>query len=146
MITVTKIISALSAKLRELGYPVKDVDITKQIPRPCLVVEAENIVCEQATSDYFGENVTLTVYYFAERREKGYAELLQLHDDLQRIFRKSFEVADGFFVFSGESEYSINKADMALIASFEINTVQESDDDSADGEIMEELYLRRDDE
>ena len=89
MITVTQIISALSGQLRTLGYPVKDVDITKDIPRPCLTVEAEHISCEATASDYCGETVTLAVYYFAERREKGYAELLKCHDDLQTIFRES---------------------------------------------------------
>lgn len=142
MITVTQIISALSGQLRTLGYPVKDVDITKDIPRPCLTVEAEHISCEAAASDYCGETVTLAVYYFAERREKGYAELLKCHDDLQTIFRESLQVADGFYVFPDESEYSINKSDMALVATFELQTVQELErdmDTELDTELMEEL-------
>ena len=146
MITVTKIISALSGQLRTLGYPVKDVDITKNIPRPCLTVEAEHISCEAAASDYCGETATLTVYYFAERREKGYAELLKCHDDLQMIFRDSLKVTDGFFILPGETEYSINKSDMALIATFELQTVQELERDM-DTELMEELIYenRKDD-
>lgn len=140
MITVTQIINALNVKLRNLGYPVKDVDITKQIPRPCLMVEAETIVCEPVASEYYGETVTLDVYYFAERREKGYAELLQLHDDLQSLFRNSFEVVEGFYILPEEVEYTINKSDMALIASFEVPTVQ-FQERTVDTEMMEELYL-----
>lgn len=140
MITVTQIINALSVKLRNLGYPVKDVDITKQISRPCLMVEAETITCEPVASEYYGETATLVVYYFAERREKGYAELLQLHDDLQSLFRNSFKVTEGFYILPGESEYTINKSDMALIASFEITTVQ-FQERTVDAEMMEELHL-----
>ena len=142
MITVTQIISALSGKLRTLGYPVKDVDIAKNIPRPCLTVEAEHISCGAETSDYYGEIVTLAVYYFAERREKGYAELLRLHDDLQNLFRGALKVEEGFYILQEDAEYSINKSDMALIATFDLQTVQEVEwNGENEFEMMEELIF-----
>ncbi len=78
MITVADIIRAVSIQLRALGYPVKDVDIMKEIPRPCLVIEAEELKSSSLTHFLQEETNSLVVYYFAQRRETGYAELLRL--------------------------------------------------------------------
>ena len=140
MITATQIINTISGVLRELNYPVKEVDIEKEIPRPCLVVEAEGITDGNLTNSFYEETIGLVIYYFAQRREKGYAELLRCHDDLQKILREPLQVTDGFIVSIGDIEYDINKGDMALIAMFDIYTVQQPRE--PEGDIMEELELR----
>ena len=76
-VSAIEIINAISGKLRALKYPIKDVDITKEIPRPCLVIEADGINDSKAAVGLDGERVNLVLYYFAQRREKGHVELLK---------------------------------------------------------------------
>lgn len=140
MITVADVIRAISERLRALGYPIKDVDITKEIPRPCLVIEAEELKSGSVTQFLREETNGLIVYYFAQRRETGYAELLRLKNDLQDILLEPLEIAEGFYITAGELDAEINKSDMALAARFETYMVQEVHPES--GELMEELDWR----
>lgn len=139
-VSVIEIIKAISDKLRGLGYPVKDVDITKEIPRPCLVVEADGIVDDKAAVGLAGEQISLTVYYFAERREKGYTELLKCQQDVKQLLGGALRVADGFYITVDDLDFSVNKSDMALVCNFEVYTVQDITDDEA-AETMDELEV-----
>ena len=140
MITATQIINAISNAMRELNYPVKDVDIEKEIPRPCLVVEADDITDGNLTNAFYEETIRMIVYYFAQYREKGYGELLHCRDNMQKIFRRPLQVTEEFAISIGDVEYDINKSDMAMIAKFDIYIVQQPEE--PEGDMMEELELR----
>ena len=140
MITVADIIRAVSVQLRALGYPVKDVDIAKEIPRPCLVIEAEELKSSSLTHFLQEETNSLVVYYFAQRRETGYAELLRLKNDLQIILLEPLEIAEGFYITADELEAEVNKSDMVLSVRFETYMVQEVPPESE--EETEELEWR----
>lgn len=140
MITVADIIRAVSIQLRALGYPVKDVDIMKEIPRPCLVIEAEELKSSSLTHFLQEETNSLVVYYFAQRRETGYAELLRLKNDLQIILLEPLEIAEGFYITVDELEAEVNKSDMVLSVRFETYMVQKVHPES--GEETEELEWR----
>ena len=145
-ISAVEIIKAISDKLRALKYPIKDVDITKEIPRPCLVIEADGINDSKAAVGLDGERVNLVLYYFAQRREKGYVELLKCQKDIKQLFNGALEVAKGFYVTVNELDFNISKSDMALIATFEVYTVQGADEGSGldpdeGAELMEELEV-----
>lgn len=154
-ITVIDIISAISNTIRSMGYPLKDVDITKEIPRPCLVVEADNITDNKTATGLAGEQISLSVYYFAQRREKGYLELLKCQKDIKAHLSKPLKITAGFYVTIDDMEFIVNKSDMSLIATFEIYTAQDIpgyDDfiapdseqwhDGSETEIIEELDMR----
>ena len=145
-VSAIEIINAISGKLRALKYPIKDVDITKEIPRPCLVIEADGINDSKAAVGLDGERVNLVLYYFAPRREKGYVELLKCQKDVKQLFNGALEVTKGFYVTVDELDFNVNKSDMALIATLEVYTVQNTDEynggePGTEAELMEELEV-----
>lgn len=151
-VSAIEIIKAISDKLRALKYPVKDVDITKEIPRPCLVLEADGINDSKAAVGLDGERLSLTLYYFAQRREKGYVELLKCQKDVKQMLSGAIEIAKGFYVTVTDLDFSVNKSDMALMATFEVYMVQGTANEGnggepgGDAELMEELAVNWRDE
>lgn len=139
-ISAVEIIKAISDKLRALKYPIKDVDITKEIPRPGLVIEADGINDSKAAVGLEDERINLTLYYFAPRREKGYVDLLKCQKDIKRLLGGALEIEDGFYITVNDLDFSVNKSDMALVCTFEAYTVQDITDDEA-AETMDELEV-----
>lgn len=150
-VSAIEVIKAISDKLRALKYPVKDVDITKEIPRPCLALEADGISDSKAAVGLDGESINLTLYYFAQRREKSYIDLLKCQKDVKQMLNGAVEIVKGFYTTVGELDFNISKSDMALIATFEVYTVQGVDEDTGiepgvEAELMEELAVNWRDE
>lgn len=141
MISSMEIIKAFSNLLREAyGQLIKDVDIEKNIPRPCIVIEVDGIESSKAAVMYEGDAIDMSIYFFHEQRHSGYAELLDCQRKLRGLLDKPVEVSAGFFVVAENLTFTINKSDKVLIAAFTIYMVQEvieNDDD----EPMEELEV-----
>lgn len=141
MIYLDSILKAISKKMREgLTYPIKEVDLQKEIPRPCTVVECDNIKNTMATSIYQDEKARITVYIFAEQTHRGYISLLNEQKKIKELLSQSLEIERGFFIYPNDLEFDIDRKDMVLICMFDMLTRQESEDNTV-YEPIEELEL-----
>lgn len=143
MIDILNIIKALTLKVRAI-YPnieFNNKDITEGFNRPCFYLESDISSAGYMTETYLDEEHQLTLYYFAERREKGTIELLKIKTALTRLLLKPLEVESGFFVHLDNIEADINNEDKSLIINFSVQTVQEELEE--DGDLIEELEYKQ---
>lgn len=108
---------------KEFRCSVIDKDIQEDIPRPALVLQTTNI-----THDKIGalphDNFDLEIYYFAPKKENGYAELYGVMKKMQDIFSEDYiAFADGYKIPVEATDYELNRRDMVLLTTLNIDMV-----------------------
>lgn len=152
-ITAKQISHDMTLLLRQY-FPVyyKNADITEGFDRPCMTMEVATIRTG-AANDYFRHDfIPITIYFFAEERTNGYADLLTVQETLRRLLESPLPLAGTYLYPPEPVEFSIVKEDGSLIASVEYEVYQQRPD-SIDGntpmhpdeplnnEYMEELTI-----
>ena len=108
---------------KEFSIDVIDKDIQEDIPRPSFVLQVENI-----TRDKIGalphDNFDLEIWYFAPKREQGYAGLYGIMQRMQELFGGDYvSFADGYKIPVEVMEYDLDRKDMTLLTTLNIDMV-----------------------
>ena len=146
MRTIIDVIKAVSGLIEtEFGMPPTTKDIRKGFSRPCFYVEPYQIRCGNAgdmRDDIFG----IRIFYFSERAETGYLDLLEKQTVLRDILEDPIVISEDFYLYPEDLDFELQREDMALIASFTVENVQLPEDTDT-SELMEELNINlREDE
>lgn len=104
MLSVIDIIRALSELIEAKypNYPVVDMDITEDYPRPSYFIDVDDIETSWAANDYIKESSNLKIIFFAAERYEGFLELLDMKNNLTVLFD------DPLYVTNGQDEYYVS--------------------------------------
>lgn len=142
MIILANIIKALTINVRKtLGVKANDRDIEEGFERPSFYIDVDEIEDTTLTDEFTYDTYQLSIYFFAEKREKGFKDVLQAREKLSQLLRNRLETEEGFGFTFDEIKHVINKADKSLITTFSIVAVQRIEDTS-DTPMIEELEVR----
>ena len=104
MLSVIDIIRSLSELIENKypDYPVVDMDVTENYPRPSYFIEVDDIETSWVANDYIKESSNLKIVFFAAERYDGFLELLDMKNNLTVLFD------DPLYVNDGKSEYYVS--------------------------------------
>lgn len=104
MLSVIDIIRALSELIETKypNYPVVDMDITEDYPRPSYFIDVDDIETSWTANDYIKESSNLKIIFFAAERYEGFLELLDMKNNLTVLFD------DPLYVTNGKEEYYVS--------------------------------------
>ena len=140
MITAVEIVKALTIKCRELlQCDVNDRDISEGFTRPSFFIEVVDFNNEDIGEIIRGDTLNIYIYYFNERREIGYLNLLKARESLREMLAMPVNVEDGFSITASDIVETINKADMSYITNFDVTIYQNRPE--ANAPYMEELSV-----
>lgn len=123
------------------NYPVVDYDVDEGYPRPSYFINVENVHTEWVATAYIQESSDLEITFFAENRYEGFLELLDMKNNLTKLFNEPLQIADNFYVTLLETTSEIFKQDKVLTFSFTANIVNKIERDETDY-LMENLYYQ----
>lgn len=143
MLSVIDIIRALSELIETKypNYPVVDIDITEDYPRPSYFIDVDDIETSWVANDYIKESSNLKIIFFAAERYEGFLELLDMKNNLTVLFD------DPLYVTNGQDEYYVSllntasdiyKADKVLEFTLRADFIQKVDRQEVEP-YMEEL-------
>lgn len=97
MLSVIDVIRALSELIEKTypNYPVVDMDIDEDYPRPSYFIDVEDVQTTWVASDYIKESSNLKIVFFAEDRYSGFLELLDMKNNLTIMFDDPLYITDG---------------------------------------------------
>lgn len=97
ILSVIDIIRSLSELIEDKypNYPVCDMDIEEDYPRPCYFIDVEDVNTSWVASDYLKESSTLKIVFFAEDRYEGFLDLLDMKNNLTVLFDDPLYITDG---------------------------------------------------
>lgn len=132
MLSVIDIIRALSELIETKypNYPVVDIDITEDYPRPSYFIDVDDIETSWVANDYIKESSNLKIIFFAAERYEGFLELLDMKNNLTVLFD------DPLYVTNGQDEYYVSllntasdiyKADKVLEFTLRADLIQKVD-------------------
>lgn len=140
MITAVEIVKALTIKCRELlQCDVNDRDISEGFTRPSFFIELVDFNNEDIGEIIRGDTLNIYIYYFNEKREIGYLNLLKARESLREMLAMPVNVEDGFSITASDIVETINKADMSYITNFDVTIYQNRPE--ANAPYMEELSV-----
>lgn len=144
MTSVIDVIRALSELIEKEypNYPVVDYDVDEDFPRPSYFINVENVHTEWVATDYVQESSDLEITFFAENRYEGFLELLDMKNNLTKLFNEPLQLADNFYVTLLETTSEVFKADKVLTFSFTANIVNKIERNETDY-YMENLYYKQ---
>ena len=140
MITAVDIIKALTVQCRGLlGCDVNDRDISEGFDRPSFFIEIVDFRNEDIGEGLRGDTLSIYIYYFNERRETGYLNLLKARESIREMLAVPIQITDGYSLTPDDIVETINKADMTYIVNFDAVLYQFRPE--AEGEFMQELEV-----
>ena len=126
MITIIDTIRAVSELVAELfSEPPTTKDIHEGFARPCTHVQAVGARAEAAGELLRHDVYQLQVIRLAKRSQTGYLELLEYQEKLREALEKPIYVTEEFALFPENVEFDLNNDDMALVASFTVENLQD---------------------
>nr|DAH73260.1 MAG TPA: tail completion protein [Caudoviricetes sp.] len=104
MLSVIDTIRALSELIETHypNYPVCDMDITENYPRPSYFIDVDSVETSWVANDYMKESSTIKIVFFAENRYEGFLDLLDMKNGLTMLFD------DPLFVHNDTTEYYVS--------------------------------------
>ena len=104
LLSVIDVIRALSELIETKypDYPVIDMDITEDYPRPGYFIEDEDVETNWVANDYIRESSNLKIVFFAAERYEGFLDLLDMKNNLTVLFD------DPLYVTDGKTEYYVS--------------------------------------
>lgn len=129
MLSVIDIIRALSELIETKypNYPVVDIDITEDFPRPSYFIDADDIETSWVANDYIKESSNLKIIFFAAERYEGFLELLDMKNNLTVLFDDPLYVTNGreeYYVSLLNTSSDIYKADKVLEFTLRADLIQ----------------------
>ena len=145
MLSVIDIIRALSELIETKypNYPVVDIDITEDYPRPSYFIDADDIETSWVANDYIKESSNLKIIFFAAERYEGFLELLDMKNNLTVLFDDPLYVTNGkeeYYVSLLNTASDIYKADKVLEFTLRADLIQKVERKETEP-YMEELNI-----
>lgn len=104
MLSVIDVIRGLSELISTEypQYPVCDMDIDEDFPRPSYFIDVEDVATSWVASDYIKETSNIKIVFFAENRYEGFLDLLDMKNNLTVLFDNPL------YISNGEEEYYVS--------------------------------------
>lgn len=142
MIKLSDILHSLIVSLKNefSNIKVDSKDLTEEFERPSFRLELDNIKSENFNNSYKRRSLTIRIHYFTSKEKSTRLEKINIIDKLDFLLRPYISIGGKFIIPIDEIDYE-EIENGVIIASFDINTVEEIIDDTDDSEIMEDLNI-----
>jgi hypothetical protein len=129
ILSVIDIIRALSELIESKypNYPVVDMDIDEDYPRPSYFIDVEDVNTSWVATDYIKESSNLNIVFFAENRYEGFLNLLDMKNNLTMLFDDPIRVSDGkneYYVKMLTTASELYKQDKVLTFNIQADLIQ----------------------
>lgn len=129
ILSVIDIIRALSELIESKypNYPVVDMDIDEDYPRPSYFIDVEDVNTSWVATDYIKESSNLNIVFFAENRYKGFLNLLDMKNNLTMLFDDPIRVSDEkneYYVKMLTTASDLYKQDKVLTFNIQADLIQ----------------------
>lgn len=96
MLSVIDVIRGLTELISEKypNYPVCDMDIDEDYPRPSYFIDVEDVNTSWVATDYIKESSNIQIVFFAENRYDGFLDLLDMKNNLTVLFDEPLYISD----------------------------------------------------
>lgn len=146
MLSVIDIIRGLTELISEKypNYPVCDMDIDEDYPRPSYFIDVEDVNTSWVATDYIKESSNIQIVFFAENRYEGFLDLLDMKNNLTVLFDEPLHISDEtseYYVSLLTTNSDLYKQDKVLTFNIQASLIQKVErvDNSP---YMEELYYK----
>ena len=129
ILSVIDIIRALSELIESKypNYPVVDMDIDEDYPRPSYFIDVEDVNTSWVATDYIKESSNLNIVFFAENRYDGFLNLLDMKNKLTMLFDDPIRVSDEkneYYVKMLTTASDLYKQDKVLTFNIQADLIQ----------------------
>jgi hypothetical protein len=129
ILSVIDIIRALSELIEHNypNYPVVDMDIDEDYPRPSYFIDVEDVNTSWVATDYIKESSNLKIVFFAENRYEGFLNLLDMKNNLTMLFDDPIHVSDEtneYYVKMLTTTSDLYKQDKVLTFNIQADLIQ----------------------
>lgn len=129
ILSVIDIIRALSELIESKypNYPVVDMDIDEDYPRPSYFIDVEDVNTSWVATDYIKESSNLNIVFFAENRYEGFLNLLDMKNNLTMLFDDPIRVSDEkneYYVKMLTTASGLYKQDKVLTFNIQADLIQ----------------------
>lgn len=129
ILSVIDIIRALSELIESKypTYPVVDMDIDEDYPRPSYFIDVEDVNTSWVATDYIKESSNLKIVFFAENRYEGFLNLLDMKNNLTMLFDDPIRVSDEkneYYVKMLTTASDLYKQDKVLTFNIQADLIQ----------------------
>lgn len=134
ILSVIDIIRALSELIEQNypNYPVVDMDIDEDYPRPSYFIDVEDVNTSWVATDYIKESSNLKIVFFAENRYEGFLNLLDMKNNLTMLFDDPIRVSDEkneYYVKMLTTASDLYKQDKVLTFNIQADLIQKVERD-----------------
>lgn len=129
ILSVIDVIRGLSDLIstRYPNYPICDMDIDEDYPRPSYFIDVEDVQTSWIASDYIKESSNIKIVFFAENRYEGFLDLLDMKNNLTVLFDDPLLISDGeneYYVSLETTESDLYKSDKVLTFNIQSDLIQ----------------------
>lgn len=129
MLSVIDVIRSLSELIEDNypNYPVCDMDIDEDYPRPSYFIDVEDVNTSWVATDYIQESSNIKIVFFAENRYSGFLELLDMKNGLTVLFNSPLLVSNGsedYYISLLTTKSDLFKSDKVLTFNIEADLIQ----------------------
>ena len=146
MLSVIDIIRGLTELISEKypNYPVCDMDIDEDYPRPSYFIDVEDVNTSWVATDYIKESSNIQIVFFAENRYEGFLDLLDMKNNLTVLFDEPLHISDEtseYYVSLLTTNSDLYKQDKVLTFNVQADLIQKVERVD-NNPYMEELYYK----
>lgn len=129
MLSVIDIIRGLTELISEKypNYPVCDMDIDEDYPRPSYFIDVEDVNTSWVATDYIKESSNIQIVFFAENRYEGFLDLLDMKNNLTVLFDEPLHINDEtseYYVSLLTTNSDLYKQDKVLTFNVQADLIQ----------------------
>ena len=129
MLSVIDIIRGLTELISEKypNYPVCDMDIDEDYPRPSYFIDVEDVSTSWIASDYIKESSNIQIVFFAENRYEGFLDLLDMKNNLTVLFDEPLYISNEtseYYVSLLTTNSDLYKQDKVLTFNIQAELIQ----------------------
>lgn len=129
MLSVIDVIRGLTELISEKypNYPVCDMDIDEDYPRPSYFIDVEDVITSWVATDYIKESSNIQIVFFAENRYEGFLDLLDMKNNLTVLFDEPLYISDEtseYYVSLLTTNSDLYKQDKVLTFNIQAELIQ----------------------
>lgn len=124
MIGIIDTIRGLSEWIEEnFGEPPTTKDLLEGFDRPCTYIQPVEMSTSKE-SQLRVDEFTIEIIRFSEQSYDGYLELLDYQERFTDLLEQPVPVSDSFLLYPEEVTFELDREDMALLVSFDVQNIQ----------------------
>lgn len=129
MLSVIDVIRGLTELISKNypNYPVCDMDIDEDYPRPSYFIDVEDVNTSWVATDYIKESSNIQIVFFAENRYEGFLDLLDMKYNLTVLFDEPLFISDEtseYYVSLLTTNSDLYKQDKVLTFNVQADLIQ----------------------